>query len=143
MPTAICYHIIYNESTSAFEKHGLDNITSASDTWTTDAGTFSGISGTCDTYGHYLVFDISGTNQIDELNTSADSAFGVTSANSDLADAVELGNQQTSGSPDVSGVTDNEVNEMKVTINIKAITPVIKTVYAPLDKILPTSVVKR
>jgi hypothetical protein len=125
---------MYNESTSAFEKHGVDTITSA----TFDDGSVSGTSGTC-TLGHPLIFEISGTNVIDNLNTLADSS--VTSANTDLDTAIEEGVSATSGSPDVSATT-NEVN-MKISLVISINSPVIKTNYNPLSRPKPTDVVTR
>ena len=141
MATAICYNLIYNESTSAFEKHGSDTITSANFT----LGTITGVSGIC-TSGHHLYFDVTEGGEllsvVTELNLSAD--FSVTSANDDMLPLVlTSADSQTSGTPDTSATDINEVNNMKVEIVIEAISPVIKTGYSPIEKTKPTDVVTR
>jgi len=118
-----CYNILYNTSTSAFYKHN----TSVTATGEHDCG--------------YYVENDPTINAL--LNTSADSIYGVTSANTDLADVLVESETQTSGSPDISASNINEVNAMKVQIVIKAISVVIKTGYLPLAKVKPTDVVTR
>ena len=123
---AECYNTVYNTLTSAFEVHG--------GTLTDDSGV---VLHTCDFY----VNTDSTINPL--LVLSANSIYGVTSANTDLASAITSAEEQTSGSPDISATNINEVNNMKVTLVIEAISPVITTGYNPLPATKPTSVVKR
>jgi len=118
-----CYNILYNTSTSAFYKHG----TSVTATGEHDCG--------------FYVDNDPTINAL--LNTSADSIYGITSANTDFSSVVQDAISATSGTPDTSATDINEVNNMKVEIVIEAISPVIKTGYSPIEKTKPTDVVTR
>ena len=117
-----CYNLIYNETTSAFEKHG----TVTPD----DVGV---ILHTCDFYVN------TETIQNGLLNTSADNS--VISANASLTSAITSAEQETSGSPDVD--TNLGDIDMKLELVIEIISPTVKVEYLPVDVILPTSIVKR
>jgi len=78
------------------------------------------------------------------FNLSADGPMGVTSANTDLATALVDGESQTSGIPVISTTVGfgGEL-DMKLELEIEILSPIIKTVYAPLEKVKPIDVVKK
>lgn len=119
---AICYNIVYNTSTSAFEKHG---------------GTVSGF-GTSALHDCGFFVDITEPNNT-LLNTSADSI--VISANNLLADSLTSASQVTSGY--INTDIYEGVDEMKVTLSIVVKTPIVKPVYNPLPKTEKENVVRR
>lgn len=123
---AICYNTVYNTLTSAFEVHGgfLDD----------DEGM---VEHTCG----YQVNTDSTINPL--LVLSANSQYGITSANTDLDTAVTSSVQSTSGTPNIENLNINEVNEMRVQLVIRAVSPVIKGDYRPIPVTKPSGVVKR
>jgi len=123
---AICYNIIYSTLTSAFSVHGgtLDD----------DIGM---VLHDC---GYYVNTD-STINPL--LVLSANSVYGVTSANTDFDTMVTSAISETSGTPNISATFNEEVLKMKISLVIKAISPVIKSDYKPISKVKPTSVVTR
>jgi hypothetical protein len=117
---ATCYNIIYNTSTSAFQKHG---------------GTV--LSSGIHSCGFYV--DVSEPNNT-LFNTSADNIVIV--SNTNLSNVLTSASQVTSG--DIN--TDNtlqEVGTMKVTLNIIVKNPIVKAVYSPLSKTQKDDVVRR
>jgi len=134
-----CYMVIYDGSTSAFIKHG--NSTSA-----VQLSANSGVSALHDC-GFYVdttsAVEVSASPNI-IFNLSADSIFGVTSANTDLATAITSGESQTSGTPVISASVglDGEL-DMKIELEIEILTPIIQTVYEPLEKTKPSEVVRK
>lgn len=117
-----CYNIVYNESTSAFEKHGGTVLVTG-----------------LHTCGYWV--DI--TEPLNtELNLSAD--FSVTSANDDmLPTAITSAEEQTSGVPDINVTINSEVLEMRLKLQITLISPVVKVDYLPLEKVKADGIVKR
>ena len=97
MSTAICYNLIYNSSTSAFEKHGVDDVINAG---YINGNISEGISALCSTYNHNLIIELDGVSVIEDLNLSADTS--VISSNNSLASAITSANQSTSGTPNHS-----------------------------------------
>ena len=138
MSTAICYNLIYNSSTSAFEKHGVDDVINAG---YINGNISEGISALCSTYNHNLIIELDGVSVIEDLNLSADTS--VISSNNSLASAITSANQSTSGTPNVSATNINEVNSMRIQLTIIAISPVIKTKYLPTEATKPHEVVTR
>ena len=123
---SICYNIVYNTSTSAFEKHGGVLVD--------DTGV---VLHDC---GYYVNTD-STINPL--LNLSATSQYGTTSANTDLASSIIEADQSTSGTPNHSNSNVNRSNPMRIQLTIIAISPVIKTKYIELPNTKPHEVVTR
>ena len=118
-----CYNILYNESTSAFYKHG---------TATLDLSAVE-----IHDCGFYV--DNDPTNNA-LMNTSAD--IFVTSANTSATEVIATANAETSGIPDIDVIVGEDI-DMRLKLVIEIISPVVKTEYAPLDKVEPDSVVTR
>ena len=123
---ATCYNTVYNTLTSAFGVHG---------------GSLTDDSGMVEHTCGYQVNTDSTINPL--LVLSANSIYGVTSANTDFNTMVTSAVESTSGTPDIANNNINEVNKMRVKLVIKAISPVIKGDFRPIPTVKPSGVVTR